>query len=61
MEIHPSTHEVLLICAVDKLCQLSKIKVIKEKKKKSFSLKFHKFEAYKLSLPEKLLNTFLMH
>ena len=32
MEIHPSTHEVLLICAVDKLCQLSKIKVIKEKK-----------------------------
>ena len=59
MEIHPSTHEVLLICAVDKLCQLSKIKAVKEKK--SFSLKFHKFEAYKLSLPEELLNKFLMH
>ena len=33
MEIHPSTQEVLLISAVDKLCQLSKIKVRKEKNK----------------------------
>ena len=58
-------HEVFLISEVDKECQLPKIKVKKEKgerkrKKACVFLRVYKFQAYKLFLPEKLLNKFLM-
>ena len=56
--MEPGSQEAFLNSEVDKDCQLSKIKVKKGRKKKWFL--FHKFEAYKLSLPEKLLKKFLM-
>ena len=58
MEIQqPGTQEVFLNSEVYQDCQLSKIKVKKGKKKWFL---FHKFEAYKLSLPEELLKIFLL-